>query len=522
MRRSFLLLALVMAVALATSAPGLASPRQDSVMQDDPHLVYGTPQVVDHTLDVMKQLGVDRIRVSVFWSLVAPDPQSRTRPTFNAADPSDYPPGSWDRYDTLVRAAAARGIGVDLDVTSPVPLWAAGATENPKRFTTYEPAAGEFRQFVQAVGTRYSGSYTPSGQSGPLPRVTHWEIWNEPNQVAWLSPQYINGVAFSPRLYRELLDGAWSGLADSGHGTDTILIGVTAPNGSPKRAAGSPMAPLRFIRNLYCVNRRLHPLHGHRASNVGCPTTAAGRRRFASAHPGLFHATGYAHHPYSFIHKPNYRPPQHDDVVLGDLPRLTRTLNHILRRYRARRHLALYLTEYGYQTKPPDPTQFITPRQQAKFSNEAEYLTARNKHVRALTHFLLYDDAPNTSLPKGSRYYWSTFQTGLAFHNGRKKPAFDAYATPIWIGRHRHRHRFRVWGMLRAAPPGPVQTAHIQYRRARHGRFRTIRKVRVRSPKGYFSTAVRIRGHGQIRIAWRVAHGGTHILRSRRVSVGPR
>ena len=34
---------------------------------------------------------------------------------------------------------------------------------------------------VRAVATRYSGRFTPAGGSARLPRVRHFEIWNEPN-----------------------------------------------------------------------------------------------------------------------------------------------------------------------------------------------------------------------------------------------------------------------------------------------------------------------------------------------------
>ena len=52
-------------------APAGASPTQESMFQDDNLIVYGSPQVVTQTLARLKALGVDRIRVSVFWKLVA-------------------------------------------------------------------------------------------------------------------------------------------------------------------------------------------------------------------------------------------------------------------------------------------------------------------------------------------------------------------------------------------------------------------------------------------------------------------
>ena len=39
----------------------------------------------------LRHLGVGMVRVNVRWSLIAPDPTSRTRPNFNASDPNAYP-----------------------------------------------------------------------------------------------------------------------------------------------------------------------------------------------------------------------------------------------------------------------------------------------------------------------------------------------------------------------------------------------------------------------------------------------
>ena len=46
---------------------------------------------------------------------------------------------------------------------------------------------------MEALATRYSGSFRPPGASEPLPRARHFEIWNEPNLGAFLSPQVSGG-----------------------------------------------------------------------------------------------------------------------------------------------------------------------------------------------------------------------------------------------------------------------------------------------------------------------------------------
>jgi hypothetical protein len=64
-----------------------------SMFQDDQLLLYEPSPVVAHTLDQLRALGVDQIRVTVLWRVAAPAPDSATRPAgFVATDPAAYPP----------------------------------------------------------------------------------------------------------------------------------------------------------------------------------------------------------------------------------------------------------------------------------------------------------------------------------------------------------------------------------------------------------------------------------------------
>ena len=61
------------------------------MFQDDPLLVYGSPAQVDDTLDQLAAFGVDRIRVSVFWKILAPANDAKQKPNFDATDPAALP-----------------------------------------------------------------------------------------------------------------------------------------------------------------------------------------------------------------------------------------------------------------------------------------------------------------------------------------------------------------------------------------------------------------------------------------------
>ena len=122
------------------------------------------------------------------------------------------------------------------------------------------------------------------------------------------------------------------------------------------------------------------------------------------------------------------------------------------------------------------PTGASRPARQAAYLNQAQYLAWQDPRVGSLAQFLLVDSGPDRSYPRGSPGYWSTFQTGLAYHDGVHKPSFDAYRLPIFVPVPvvRPGTKTLVWGMLRAAPqrhhaagsdpvaadPRPVPCAH--------------------------------------------------------------
>jgi hypothetical protein len=573
----------IAAVAVFDTSAAHASHTPESIFQDDDHLVYASADVVTHTLDTLAALGVDRIRVTVQWNDIAPSATSTTEPSgFDATDPAAYTmtqfggsPNVWDPYDRIVQMAEAHGIAVNFNVTAPGPLWAMQAAPVTTQFGTrpanhYEPSAIDFGQFVQALGTRYSGTYLPSTAvtttttpnpipllppittststpTGPaLPRVDYWSIWNEPNQPGWLAPQWgtvgSQRVPESPRVYRGLLDAAVGALDVTGHtlSSDTILVGDTAPEGSINvvgagkhtrylNATGfyQAMTPMVFVRALYCVGSRYHRLTGTAASALGCPTSGSARD-FVNQNPGLFDAAGFAHHPYFFLFPPNYSSPVADFVPVANLGRLERGLDRTFRTYGVGRRIPIYLTEYGYQTNPPDPFQVITPAKQATFINEADYLGWKDPRVRSVSQFLLYDAAPNPTYPPSSFNYWDTFQTGLMYgsgtsRDGNPKPAYYAYRLPIWIPHPKVKRgsQMLVWGMLRLAPKNTAQQALIQWKPRRGGRYRTIATVQVPASagKGYFTTRLTPPGTGSILIAWRSA-GQTYTSRVVPVKVG--
>jgi hypothetical protein len=512
--RRLLAFSAALAAVIALSAPpALASPTQETILQDDTQL-FANPQA---TLTELASLGVTRVRVSVYWSLIAPNASSFARPVgFHASDPASYG-GGWATYDEIVRDAARDHISLFFTLTGPAPLWATGPGMPPGGpYGQWKPSAREFGQFVSALGRRYSGSYTPPGGSSPLPRVGFWSVWNEPNYGPDLAPQATGNdkVELSAAEYRALLDAAWRSLVATGHrpGVDTILIGETAPRGLNHPIGNfSGIKPLRFIRALYCVDSRYRELRGAAAAARGCPTTAAGSRRFRAQHPALFGASGFADHPYEQGVAPNTPTIGPDDprswitdpdyADLPEVPRLERKLDRIQRIYGSRTQFRIWNTEYGYRTRPPDPRATINQATAAFFMNWAEYLSWRQHRLVSFSQYLL-EDPPTHE-----------FASGLLLPNGRPKATFYSFRMPLFlpVTSTRRGRRLEVWGCVRPAHEySGAQLVQIQFEAGSKGPFRTLFTVPIVSNRGYFDVRERFSASGAVRLSWR-SPGGPRI-----------
>src|SRR3954447_20729205 len=150
--------ALIACLAAFAALPTYVSARssQLSVIQDDARVIVGNDSTRNGTLDEMKGLGADVIKITISWRDLA----NGGKPS-NPEDPNAYPAAKWGPYDAAVQGAAARGLGVFLNVNGPAPDWASKGGGGATRLN-----AAAFGQFAKAVGTRYSGSFPPSGRGG--------------------------------------------------------------------------------------------------------------------------------------------------------------------------------------------------------------------------------------------------------------------------------------------------------------------------------------------------------------------
>jgi hypothetical protein len=440
-----LLLILVVITAVAASA-AQASDRQLLIVQDNSR-VLGHP---DATADEFGSLGVDVVKVQLLWNDVAP--AGRRKPAgFDASNPASY---HWNTYPAAVNAIIAAGMRPYLSIGGRAPAW---ATRGRGRAGTSRPSAEEFGLFAQAVGRQF-------------PNVHIWSMWNEPNLYSWLSPQRKRGVPQSPSIYRKLYLAGHGGLLASGHGADTILIGELMPRGGN---SSQKVRPLDFLREMVCLDSHYRQYRGRAARARGCGKV------------GRIPTSGLAYHPYTLVGGPSIKDGP-GDAAIGQLGRVTKTLDALGRRGKLPRKLPLWITEFGYQTRPPDPIFGVRLKRAAAFMDVSEWLAFRNPRVASYSQYTLQDDLPRS----GGRPFqrWSTWQSGLRFGDGRPKPAvYSAFRLPFLV-RSLGPDVVEVFGGGRSGS-GPVAKIEVKAP-GRH--YRSLASASV-NEAGYFRQIVRLK-----------------------------
>ncbi len=291
------------------------------------------------------------------------------------------------------------------------PRWANG--DRPRNFAPRGPVP--IRNFAYAAASRY-------------PWVRHWLVWNEPNQRKWLRPT-------SPRTYvRKLLNPAYAGIL-AANPRAQIAGGVTAPRGGR-----GGVSPVDWIRGMARAGARLD---------------------------------AYAHHPYPL--RPRLETPSSGGcghcrtITMATLERLIREVK------RGFGNARIWLTEYGYQTNPPDPLLGVSLKLQARYVADAALRARQAPRVEMLIHFL-YRDEPNLG----------RWQSGLVDVEGAAKPAHDAFKVPL-AQVSRSGKQTVLWGQLR---PGEGRKPY-RLQQLRRRKWRWVGGVELTSKRGFITRVVR-------------------------------
>lgn len=184
--------AIAAAAALTALGAGLAAapPALPAVaaVQDD-QLTSGPLSEIDERLPLLSQTRTRFTRIDILWNQVAP-----TRPA-NARNHQD-PAYDWSRTDRIICGLAKRNI-VPMVASFSTPTWAAIGNQDLFNGTEVNPARPNlthYQNWVFALAKRYNGRQRPAVKDPTctarfLPRVRHWEIWNEPQIERTLAPQ---------------------------------------------------------------------------------------------------------------------------------------------------------------------------------------------------------------------------------------------------------------------------------------------------------------------------------------------
>lgn len=524
-------MALSLGVCSALVAPARAATGLEAMFEDD-GLLAANPA---SGFAQLRMLGVQAVRFGVRWMSYAPSPNaSHPPPHFNATDPSAYPAANWTTLDNLDRQADADGISLNFDVEGGAPKWAEGpGAPKGNTNTNWEPSPAMFQQFMEALGTRYSGEYDPRrkklvpGDPNDLPRVSFWSVWNEPDYGPSLAPQGVPGhltIENSPRMYRNLVDAAWTALHRTGHGSDTFIWGELAPRGMNNWGVFSGMKPLVFLRAMYCVDSRYRPLTGGAAAIRGCPTNAAGSQRFRAQNPALFEASGVSDHPYMRWYPPNDEvdpDPTNgsrtaDYSSLGVIGNLERALDRLQKVYGSPTEFPIWDTEFAYITSPPKHDNQIEPgghrypwvsqTTAAYYLNWAEYISWRDPRMQSFFQYLLQDP-----LPALKSNDWGGFSSGLLNYNGSRKPGYYAWRMPLYlpVTQAQPGQSLEVWGCARPArfaalDTNQPQTVNIEFEPSGQSSFSTLESVPLpdASTSCYFDVPVQFPSSGTVRLSW--------------------
>src|SRR5207248_3061537 len=106
---------------------------------------------------------------------------------------------------------------------------------------------------------------------------------------------------------------------------------------------------------------------------------------------GRFPDSGLAYHPYTKPAGPRLSEAQ-DDAAIGQLGRVRATLDALARRGKLPPGLPIWITEFGYQTNPPDPIFGASLGRAAGFMDQSEWIAFRNSRVAAYSQYTLFDD----------------------------------------------------------------------------------------------------------------------------------
>ncbi len=398
----------------------------------------------------IRAAGARVARIPVDWREVV---QEAPTASFQAQDPASTA-YHFALVDAAVRSAVAAGLE-PLLVVSHAPAFAEAPHRWPYAYPgSWAPSPIALEAFAAALARRYDGSFPdPLHPGGVLPRVRLLQAWNEPNLSRYLEPQWVvlrgRWSAFSPQLYRQLLDGFYAGVK-SVEPSDTVIAAGVAPEGEP--AGEGVMSPVPFLEGMLCVH------------DGACPQ------------PPRFDVLAF--HPLS-VGNPDVPAASALDVSISDIAKVTRLLGRAERLHTALPAGAkpLWVTELNWDSSTQPSKGVPAGLQAAWISRALHRLWAAG--VGLVDWQFLIDPYPGVPLagptgrvvdyPRPAGLYYAGLGGNPA--GARPKPFLQGFTLPFDPLRV-DRRQVRVWALLMR----PAQPVLLQ-RHSRAGGWRTVARL---------------------------------------------
>ncbi len=404
------------------------------------------------TMSRVRALGGSVARIPVDWrNVVAASPPAG----FQARDPAS-PAYDFSQLDAAVESAVSAGLQ-PLLVVSHAPAFAEAPHRWPYAYPgSWAPSPVALEEFGSALASRYDGAFPdPLHPGAALPRVHLFQAWNEPNLARYLEPQWVavgrRWSAFSPQLYRQLLNGFYAGVK-SVQPSDTVAAAGVAPEGEP--AGVGAMAPVTFLEGLLCLG----------AAKSSCRQKP--------------HLDVLAFHPLS-VFDPDVPAVSRLDVAISDIGKVTGLLARAERQHTVLPGGShpLWVTELNWESSPPSSTGVPEALQAAWISRALHRLWVGG--VSLVDWQFLIDPYGGTPLasPDGSIGLYprpaGLYSPGPGGNTAlaRPKPFLRGFTLPFDPLRV-NRRQVRVWALLMYGG----QSALLQ-RQGRGGRWQTIDRL---------------------------------------------
>jgi hypothetical protein len=267
--------------------------------------------------------------------------------------------------------------------------------------------------------------------------VRLWTAWNEANLRTFAAP-------VSPANYvRHVLNPAWSALHRANM-ANRVAGGVTSPRRTP-----SGMSPITFAESMRRAGARLD---------------------------------AYAANPFptSRNETPFHDPCRNCETL--NMARLGKIRRLVTRLWGAR--TPLWLTEYAYETNPPQRARGIPWARQALFVGQSALRVWQQPGATKLIWFLVRDEPRIVG-----------WQSGFFTNTGVPKPSRAAFALPL-AQISRRGTRTVLWGQVR---PGAGRRPYV-LQRVHRGRWVAMGGTRRTGVGGTFRVTVNLAAGARVRV----------------------